>query len=86
MSPMKNNLRIGLEGYELLRIEDKQQLRLHVELRRELEPKACPYCGAHGLRSKGRYVRRARHLSCFGHESRLVGNPHPPDAVHELPA
>ena len=72
MSPMKNNLRIGLEGYELLRIEDKQQLRLHVELRRELEPKACPYCGAHGLRSKGRYVRRARHLSCFGHESRLV--------------
>ena len=67
-----NNLRIGLEGYELLRIEDKQDLRVQVQLKREFEPKSCPYCGAHGLRSKGRYVRRARHLSCFGHESRLV--------------
>ena len=72
MSPMQNNLRIGLEGYDLLRIEDKHELRLHVELRGELEPKQCPYCGAPGPRSKGRYVRRARHLSCFGHESELV--------------
>jgi len=72
MSPMEVNLRIGLEGYELLRIEDKHSLRVHVELRRELEPKSCPYCAAHGLRSKGHYVRRARHLSCFGHDSELV--------------
>ena len=69
---MTNNLRIGLEGYELLRIEDKHDLRVHVELRRELEPKSCPYCGAPGPRSKGRYVRRVRHLSCFGHKSELV--------------
>ena len=67
-----NNLRIGLEGYELLRIEDKNEIRVHVELRPELEPKACPYCGAPGPRSKGRYERRARHLSCFGHASELV--------------
>ena len=73
MSPMTiNNLRIGLEGYERLQIEDKHELRVHVELRRELEPKACPYCEAPGPRSKGRYERRARHLSCFGHESELV--------------
>ena len=73
MPPMIiNNLRIGLEGYELLRIEEKQDLRVHVELRRTCEPKACPYCGAHGLRSKGVYVRRVRHLSCFGHDSELV--------------
>ena len=72
MSPMQYNLRIGLEGYELLRIDDKHELRVHVELRRELEPKACPYCGAPGPRSKGKYVRRARHLSCFGHESELM--------------
>jgi len=73
MSPMTiNNLRIGLEGYELLRIEDKTEMRVHVELRAELEPKACPYCGAPGPRSKGRYVRRVRHLSCFGHHSELV--------------
>jgi len=72
MSPMLNNLRIGLEGYELLRIEDKNEMRVHVELRAELEPKACPYCGAPGPRSKGRYERRARHLSCFGHASELV--------------
>ena len=72
MSPMTiNDLRIGLEGYELLRIEDKHQLRLEVELKRELEPKQCPYCGACRLRSKGRYVRRARHLSCFGHDCHL---------------
>ena len=72
MSPMLNNLRIGLEGYELLRIEDKADLRVHVELRRELEPEVCPYCGAPGLRSKGRYERRVRHLSCFGRHSELV--------------
>lgn len=28
MSPMLNNLSIGLEGYELLGLEDKQKLRL----------------------------------------------------------
>ena len=39
-----NNLRIGLEGYELLRIEDKYEMRVHVELRGALEPKLCPYC------------------------------------------
>ena len=73
MPPMIiNNLRIGLEGYELLRIEEKHDLRVHVELARVREPKACPYCGAHGLRSKGVYVRRARHLSCFGHDSELI--------------
>lgn len=67
-----NNLRMGLEGYKLLRIQDKNELRVHVELEAELEPKACPYCEAPGPRSKGRYERRARHLSCFGHESELV--------------
>ncbi len=72
MFPMINTLRIGLEGYKLLRIQDKNELRVHVELEAELEPKACPYCEAPGPRSKGRYERRARHLSCFGHESEPV--------------
>ena len=65
---MEFNLRIGLEGYELLRIQEAKDLQLHVQLKDELEPKQCPYCGACRLHSKGRYVRTARHLSCLGHE------------------
>ena len=72
MSPMEYDLRIGLEGYELLRIQEAKELQLHVQLKDELEPKQCPYCGACRLHSKGRYPRRARHLSCFGHQSVLV--------------
>ena len=68
---MEFNLRIGLEGYELLRIDESKDLELHVQLKDELEPTHCPYCGACRLHSKGRYVRTARHLSCFGHESVL---------------
>ena len=72
MSPMrKNNLRIGLEGYELLQIEQNKQLRMHVELKTKHEPKKFPYCAADQLHSKGRYERRVRHLACFGHESVL---------------
>ena len=68
---MEYNLRIGLEGYELLQVEESKQLTLHVQLKRELEPSDCPYCGACRLHSKGRYQREVRHLSCFGHASLL---------------
>jgi transposase len=35
-------------------------------------PRLCPCCGGPGLRSKGRYERRVRHLACFGQPSELV--------------
>ena len=41
MSPMEYDLRIGLEGYELLRIQEAKELQLHVQLKDELEPKQC---------------------------------------------
>ncbi|GAA5494958.1 ISL3 family transposase ISLpn11 [Rubritalea halochordaticola] len=65
MSPMFNNLNIGLKGYELLQVKDHNGLSVHVELKAALEPGRCPHCFSGRIRSKGRYLRKARHLECF---------------------
>ena len=68
---MLKDLYIGLEGYQFLQSKQEHQLIVHVELKREYLPVRCPYCGGGHLHSKGRYLRRARHLDCFGQESVL---------------
>lgn len=64
-----NNL-IGLRGYEILNLDYKNK-EVEVELRYEHRPTACPRCGEAKLHSKGRNVRRVRHLMSFGRESVL---------------
>lgn len=68
---MFNNLNIGLKGYNLLQVHNHKEIHVDVELRRELEPKSCPFCGASKLYSKGTYWRRVRHLDYFGKTSLL---------------
>ena len=64
-----NNI-IGLRGYEIEYVNYKNK-EVEVALRFEQRPKSCPCCGEVKLHSKGRYVRRARHLMSFGRESVL---------------
>ena len=71
MSPMLNNLYIGLKGYDPLRIDHGKRLDIHVELKSTLEPKRCPHCFCSRIRSKGRYLRKARHLESFRQPSVL---------------
>lgn len=71
MSPMLNNLYIGLKGYDPLRIDHDKRLDIHVELKSALEPKRCPHCFCSRIRSKGRYLRKARHLESFRQPSVL---------------
>jgi transposase len=68
MSPVLKN--IGLEGYRLVRIEDKPSVQVFVIPKRA--PSRCPCCGGGRLRSKGNYERRVRHLPCFGRRASLV--------------
>ena len=68
MSPVTINL--TLPGYRIIRWESNLLMRVYVEALDT--PRLCPCCGGHGLRSKGRYVRRVRHLACFGQPSELV--------------
>jgi len=63
-------MELTLPGYRILRYESKQEMRVYLEVLQA--PPACPCCAGHGLRSKGRYQRRVRHLDCFGRPSRLV--------------
>lgn len=68
---MLNNLYIGLKGYDPLRIDHGNQLDIHVELKPAFEPKCCPHCFCSRIRSKGRYLRKARHLEAFRRPSVL---------------
>src|SRR5690606_5458328 len=62
MSPMMiDSKELTPAGYELIRIEGKRPTVFAME---HLErPRCCPCCGADRLHSKGRYVRRVRHLN-----------------------
>jgi len=62
--------RIGIGGYRLLGYESKTVIEVHVE--HEDEAPRCRWCGGDRLHSKGRYLRRARHLDSFGHSSVLM--------------
>jgi transposase len=68
MSPV--TIQLTLPGYRILRYESNLWMRIYVEALDT--PQLCPCCGGGRLRSKGRYERRVRHLSCFGHPSELV--------------
>lgn len=61
---------IGIRGYRVIterRIGDILQL----DIKPELSPKFCPHCACRWLRSKGRYLRRVRHLESFGRITHL---------------
>jgi len=68
---MFNDLKIGLKGYELLQASHNNGLQIVVELKTQLEPKSCPLCSSSQIRSKGRYLRKVRHLECFREPSTL---------------
>ena len=61
---------LTLPGYRIVQYECNPEMRVYLEVLQA--PRACPCCGGHGLRSKGLYERRVRHLDCFGHPSHLV--------------
>ena len=62
--------KIGIEGYRVLECERKHKgVLVHLEVKEK--PRKCPCCGGLGLHSKGRYLRRAKHLECFGDDSEL---------------
>ena len=61
---------LTLPGYRIIRFESNTVMRVYLEALKP--PEACPCCEGCSLRSKGRYVRRVRHLDCFGHRSELV--------------
>ncbi len=61
---------LSLRGYRILHVESNPEVRVIAEV--EQSPRTCPCCGGLGLRSKGRYQRRVRHLSVFGLPSQLV--------------
>jgi transposase len=63
-------IELTLSGYRIIRYESNLLMRVYLEVLPA--PQACPCCGGHGLRSKGRYERRVRHLDCFGRPSQLV--------------
>lgn len=68
MSPV--TLDIGIKGYRIVSTEEKETMRVFVELERE--PTHCPCCAGSRLRSKGRYERRVRHLDCFRRRATMV--------------
>lgn len=53
----------------MVRVERNPCLRIYLEVLQA--PTLCPCGGASRLHRKGRDERRARHLDCFGHPSRL---------------
>lgn len=65
MSPVINNLNIGLKGYEILQCSSDNKLTLHVKLKSQFYPKSCPHCQAPKLHKKGKYQRQVKHLRCF---------------------
>ena len=69
MPPVFN--RIGIQGYRVLRIEHQDCLKVHVAPRSRTGVR-CSCCGGGRLRSKGNYMRQARHLDCLGEPCQLV--------------
>ncbi len=63
-------LNVGIKGYRFVRERCKAKYELYVSLDRE--PNCCVRCASSQLQSKGRYVRRVRHLSVVGKESELI--------------
>ena len=62
MPPMMiDSKKLTPNGYELIKIEGKRPTIFTLE--RRDRPQRCPYCGAARLHSKGRYLRRVRHLN-----------------------
>ena len=76
MSPVINNLNIGLKGYDILQATSDHKLTLHVKLKSKLNPKSCPHCAATKLYKKGKYQRQVKHLRCFDKPCQLVIHTH----------
>jgi len=74
MSPVINSKILRLPDYEVMEVQCKRPVA--VTLAWTKRPRGCPYCGAGRLHSKGRYVRRARHVPCFGLPVQLVIRTH----------
>jgi transposase len=60
-----------MKGYRVIRYERKCERELVLEPLAS-RPARCPCCGGRRLHSKGRYLRRVRHLESFGHFTRLL--------------
>ena len=76
MSHMINHLNIGLKDYQILHASNKPKLQVHVKLKSSPKPNACPFCHAKKLYSKGRYLRKVKHLESFEQPSTLVIHTH----------
>jgi transposase len=70
------HLNIGLKGYDPLQDYQSIASALHVQPQPGLAPQCCPRCGGTRLRSKGRYLRRVRHLDCFKEATKLIVHTH----------
>ena len=67
-SPIEFKLRVGQACYDLLWMQEVEELQLHVHRKDELVPKQCPLLWS---------VQTARDLLCFGYDSVLkVGARH----------
>lgn len=64
-------LNIGIHGYDIIAAEDKSAV-IEVHVRVKKPKRRCPCCGGDRPHSKGRIVRQARHLDCFGKATVLV--------------
>lgn len=67
MSPVYT---IGIKGYGYVRSQSKEEELVYLEL--PSRPQCCVRCGSARIVGKGKYERRARHLDCFGRQSRLL--------------
>lgn len=72
MSPMFVNLNLGLKGYDLLQDRQSTSSAIHVQPKPASAPRCCPRCDGTRIVSKGRYLRKVRHLDCFGEATHLV--------------
>ena len=59
-----------MKGYRVVRIESKPEVLVEVEAVEQ--PEVCLCCGASRLHSKGRYVRRVRHLDLWKEPTQLL--------------
>lgn len=66
------NLNLGLKGYDPLHGYQSTSSAIHVQPKPGSAPKCCPRCEGTRLLSKGRYLRKVRHLDCFGEATHLI--------------
>lgn len=76
MSHMINHLNIGLKDYQILQVQSRPDLVIHVKLKSSKRPQACPHCEAQKLYSKGLYQRKVKHLECFEQACTLIIHTH----------